>query len=369
MDLFKVSSLIRINILSILILSLFVMFFSFETFAVEKKTLKIGYFANITHAQAVIGVGEGKFQKAIGEDYNLKSIVFNAGPTAVEALISGNVDIIYVGPNPVFNGWIKFKKGIHVISGASNGGVRLIVSEKSNIKQNSDFIGKRLATPQFGNTQDISARKWLSKNGMKPTTLGGQVNLIPIKNADQLLLFMIGELDASWAIEPWATRLIIEAKGKEFLNEKSLWKDGVFPTTLVVTSKKFLNENPDVVKKFIAEHVAITKWIQKNPEEARVTFKSNFDKITKNKMSKVTIDEAFKNVDFVYSVNEEALTKAIDDAFELGFLGKQKISLSGLINSDILNEAEKLAEKNCLNFKKDSKIICDNSNGRIWGEK
>lgn len=369
MDLIEACSFRQINKILNKLLNLSVLFFSLNTFAVEKKSLRIGYFANITHAQAVIGVGEGRFQRAIGEDYNLKSVVFNAGPTAVEALISGNVDVIYVGPNPVFNGWIKFQKGIRVISGASNGGVRLIVSEKSKIESSQDFVGKRLATPQFGNTQDIAARKWLSENGLAPKTLGGKVDLIPIKNADQLLLFMIGELDASWAIEPWATRLILEAKGKEFLNEKSLWKNGVFPTTLVVTSKKFLNESPEVLKKFIAEHVSITKWIQKNPEEAKDTFRSNFNKITRNKMSKLTIDEAFKNVDFVYTVNEETLTKSIDDAFDLGFLGKSKVSLNGLVSPDILNEVEKISQSKCLNVKKGSKVICENSIGRLRGEK
>src|ERR671928_845672 len=205
------------------------------------KTLRIGYFPNINHAQAVIGFGNGDFQKALGNNINVQTTVFNAGPSAIEALLAKRIDTAYVGPNPAINGYVVSDgKDLKIIAGSSSGGASFVVRNDAGINSPKDFAGKKFASPQLGNTQDISLRSFLIKNGFKTTDQGGNVALLAVANPDILTLFLKKRLDGAWVPEPWATRLVKEANGRIFLDERSIWPDGKFITANVAANTDYL---------------------------------------------------------------------------------------------------------------------------------
>lgn len=212
-------------------------------------TVRVGHFPNITHAQAIVGRNNGWFEKALAPDAHVDWKAFNAGPSAIEALFAGELDIVYVGPNPTIAGYIRsHSEALRVIAGAVSGGAAPVVRNDSGIQKPEDFAGKRIASPQLGNTQDVALRNWLANHNLQLCEKGGSVSVMPIAYADQLTLFLQKQLDASWAPEPWAARLIHEANCRLFLDERTLWPNGKFVVTNVIVSTKFLNEHRDLVK-------------------------------------------------------------------------------------------------------------------------
>src|ERR687898_2949570 len=207
----------------------------------QQKTLRLGYFPNINHAQGVIGIGDGSFQKTLGDNVTLETFVFNAGPSAIESLLAGRIDASYIGPNPAINGYVVSNgQADRVIAGATSGGASFIVRNDSGINSVQDLGSKKFASPQLGNTQDIALRKYLSDNGFNTIENGGNVTVLPIANADILTTFLKKEIDGAWVPEPWATRLVNEAGGKILINEADLWPDGKFVTTHLIASTTFL---------------------------------------------------------------------------------------------------------------------------------
>src|ERR671910_2144058 len=207
----------------------------------QQKTLRLGYFPNINHAQGVIGIGDGSFQKTLGDNVTLETFVFNAGPSAIESLLAGRLDVTYIGPNPAINGYVVSNgQADRVIAGATSGGASFVVRNDSGINSVQDLGDKKFASPQLGNTQDIALRKYLSDNGFNTIENGGNVTVLPITNADILTTFLKKEIDGAWVPEPWATRLINEAGGKVFLDEKALWPDGKFVTGNLIVRTDYL---------------------------------------------------------------------------------------------------------------------------------
>src|SRR5207253_2951465 len=237
--------------------------------AQDKTTIRFGHFPNITHAQGVIAhalsrQGKGWFEKRLGPNVEIQWFTYNAGPSAMEAIFAGSLDVTYVGPGPALNAYFKSNgEEIRVISGAANGGAALLVKADSPIKAPADFRGKKIATPQLGNTQDISCRAWLKAHGFHVTQTGGDVTVIPTANPDQLGLLQSGGVDAVWTVEPWVTRLERDAKARVFLDDK----DSI--TTWLVSSVKFLRDRRGLAKKIEAANVELTKWIQQNQAEAQ----------------------------------------------------------------------------------------------------
>src|ERR1700731_1621889 len=250
------------------------------------STIRVGAFPNLTHPQAMVGKANGWFDKAMGPQVKVQWTSFNAGPSAIEALFAGAIDITYVGPNPAINGYIRSNgEAVRVVAGAASGGGALIVRNDSGIQKPEDFHGKKIASPQMGNTQDVALRAWLKSHGMKTTDKGGDVQVIPLANPDQLTLFLKKELDGAWAPEPWATRLIKEGNGRLFLDERDLWPNGQFVTAHIIVSTKFLKEHPDVVKNFIRAHVELTQWINGHLPEAKKMLNDQIQKETGKALS------------------------------------------------------------------------------------
>ena len=223
----------------------------------EKVILRVGHFPNVTHAQGVIAhglsrSGKGWFEERLGPDVEIQWFVYNAGPSAMEAIFARSIDLTYVGPNPAINAYLRSHgEEIRIVAGACSGGAALVVRPDENITKDADFRGKRIATPQFGNTQDVACRAWLLSKGLRITMVGGDARVIPTDNPDQLSLFQRGEMDAVWTVEPWVSRLVAEAGGKVYLDEGSLWPDtgGRYVTTHLVSSVKLLKDRPALLKK------------------------------------------------------------------------------------------------------------------------
>src|SRR3954454_8380863 len=233
----------------------------------EASAIRLGYFPNITHTPALIGVGKGYFQEALGST-KLEAKTFNAGPAAIEALLSGAIDATYIGPNPAINGWAQSKgTGLKIIAGSTSGGAGLVV--KPGINGPADLKGKKIATPQLGNTQDVALRFWLKQNGLNADQQGGgDVSIQPQDNATALQAFAQGAIDGAWVPEPNLSRMVLESKGKLLVNEKDLWPNGQFVTTHLIVSQTFLKKYPETVKKLLQGHIQAVKYIQTDNADA-----------------------------------------------------------------------------------------------------
>ncbi len=301
-------------------------------------TLRLGYFPNVTHAQPLVGLARGTFQERLGPNVRLETKTFNAGPTVIEALFAGEIDASYIGPNPAINGYVKSGgKALRVVAGAVSGGALFVVRPAAGIRSPADLAGKRLATPQLGNTQDVALRAYLQAHGLAAREQGGNVTIVPTANPDILTLFQKGEIDGAWVPEPWATRLVQEAGGVIFLDERELWPNGRFATTLLIVRTQFLDEHPDVVRNLLRAHVETTLFIRNNPDEAKRLINAAIQELTGRALPKTVIDGAWEHLEVTYEPMAASVAKAADDAFALGFLGQRRPDLSGMYAVGPLN--------------------------------
>jgi NitT/TauT family transport system substrate-binding protein len=310
--------------------------------AAEPVVVRVGHFPNITHAQAVIGRNNGWFDKALAPDARVDWKAFNAGPSAIEALFAGELDLVYVGPNPTITGYVRSRgEALRVIAGSMSGGASLVVRADSGIQKPEDFHGKRVASPQLGNTQDVALRNWLAGHNLKLREKGGDVSVIPVANPDQLTLFLQKQLDASWAPEPWASRLIHDANCRLFLDERQLWPDRKFVITNVIVSTKFLNQHRDLVKRFLRAHVELTQWINQHPADAKSIVNAEIKQVTHSALADDVLKDAFGRIDVTYDPVRSSLLTASQQAFDLGLLGHDRPDLAQLYDLSILNEVLK----------------------------
>ncbi|HEY4661665.1 MAG TPA: ABC transporter substrate-binding protein [Terriglobales bacterium] len=304
-----------------------------------QTVIRVGAFPNITHAQPMIGKANGSFEKAMGSDVKIEWRSFNAGPSAIEALLAGAIDMTYVGPNPAINGYVRSNgEALRIIAGATSGGAALVIRGDSGINKAEDFHGKRIASPQMGNTQDVALRAWLKSQGLKTRDKGGDVEVMPIANPDQLTLFLKKEIDAAWAPEPWASRLVHEASGKIFLDERSLWPNGQFLTTELIVSTKFLQSHPDLVRKWLQAHVELTDWINGHVPEAKQILNQQIQKETGKAVAQPVLDDSFSRLQVTYDPLRGSLLRAAQLAFDAGFLGRQMPDLSRIYDLTLLNQ-------------------------------
>ncbi len=325
------------------ILALFVALFV-GIVASAQTVIHVGAYPNITHSQAMVGKANGWFEKRMGPKVTIDWKSFNAGPSAIEALFAGAIDMTYVGPNPAISGYIRSNgEALRIVAGATSGGAALVVRNDSGIQKPEDFHGKKVASPQMGNTQDVALRAWLIAHGMKSTDKGGDVQVIPLANPDQLTLFMKKELDGAWAPEPWATRLIREGNGRLFLDERELWPNRQFITAHLVVRTQFLKEHPDLVKDWIRAHIEVTDWINAHLPEAKKLLNMQIKKETGKPLADALLDDAFGRMTVTYDPLRSSLMTAAKSAFDAGFLGRQMPDLSSLYDLSLLNQV--LAEK------------------------
>jgi len=304
-------------------------------------TMRVGYFPNITHSQALVGVARGDFQKALGSNVNLDVKIFNAGPSVIEALFAGQIDLSYIGPNPAINGYVQSKgEALRVIAGATSGGAAFVVRPDANIAKPEDLAGKKIASPQLGNTQDVALRAYLAEHGLKVAEKGGNVQVTPTDNPLILDLFRQKQIDGAWVPEPWASRLIVDGGGRLFLDERDLWPGGDFVTANIIVSTKFLKEHPDLVKAWLRAHVEVTQWELANPDQAKQISNDEIKRLTGKALAKEVLDGAWSRMRITYDPISVSLFKSADAAYTAGFL-KEKPNLSGIYDLKLLNEVLK----------------------------
>ena len=329
----------------------------------RSDVLRLGYFPNLNHAQVIIGLANGHFQKALsenstssgeegGEDISIEEYVFSAGPSAIEALYAGQIDVAYVGPNPAINGYLASNgEGIRIISGSASGGAVFVVRNDTGIQSASDLGGKKFASPQLGNTQDVALRKYLIQSGYETVENGGNVTVVPVKPSDILTLMLKKEIDGAWVPEPWGARLVKEANGKILVDERDLWPpDGKFVTTNIIARSDYLKDNPETIRKLINAHIDETIWIndtlqnirndningpsgyKENESNADLenggveafihSFNDGLKRITGNTVPEDELSDALQRLEFTYDPIEQSLFRMADDAYDLGLIGR-----------------------------------------------
>ncbi|MFL6128126.1 MAG: ABC transporter substrate-binding protein [Mycobacteriales bacterium] len=305
------------------------------------STLRLGYFPNVTHATAVVGVAKDFFGKRLGST-KLETQTFNAGPAEIEALLGGDLDAGFIGPNPAINAYAKTKgAGIRIVSGATSGGAALVV--QPGITSVAGLRGKRLASPQLGNTQDVALRAWLKQNGLTPSSQGvpGDVQVEPSENATTLQLFQDKKIDGAWVPEPWASRLVLDGGGKVLVDEKTLWPGGKFVTTHLIVRTEFLEKYPATVKALLEGHLDTDEWIAKNSAEAESTVNAEIKRITTKPLAPEVLDRAWKNIEITTDPIASSLKKSAADAIAAGLL--KEVDLKGIYDLTLLREV--LAER------------------------
>ena len=305
----------------------------------DQTVLRVGFFPNVTHAQGVIGStltaekkGDGWFEQRLGGGVTVQWFPYNAGPSAMEALVAGSIDMTYVGPNPALNTYFRSRGSeIRVIAGAANGGAALLVRPAANINSPADFRGKTVATPQFGNTQDIAARVWLKARGFVVTQSGGDVSVLPTANPDQLLLFQQGNIDAVWTVEPWVSRIEREAGGKVFLEQN----DAI--TTILVSSVRALRDKRALVQKFLQGHRELTTWINEHPAEAQALVQRGISEAVGRKMPIELVQDAWKRLNFTAEVQRQPFEELVAQTRDLGFIKDDGTTLDRLFETNLDN--------------------------------
>ena len=289
--------------------------------------LRLGYFANVTHATPLVAVERGTFATHLGPT-RLETQVFNGGPAAVEAVFGGAIDAAYVGPSPAVNAYAKSKgRAVRIVAGATSGGAQLVV--RPGIATPHDLAGTTLATPQLGNTQDVALRAYLKEHGV-------DADIAPAENATTLQLFKDGDVDGAWLPEPWASRLVVEAGTTVLVDERDLWPGKQFATTHLIVATQYLERHPDVVKRLLTAHVETTAWVNANEAEAKATVNRALEKLTQKALAPAVIDRAFANLTVTDDPVAASLSVSLEHAVHAGLI--KPYDLHGIYDLRPLND-------------------------------
>jgi NitT/TauT family transport system substrate-binding protein len=297
----------------------------------EKKT-------NVNHVQAVIGLGNGEFQEALGDNVEVKTQIFNAGPSVIEAMMANHIDISYIGPNPAINGYtVTDGELLRIVGGATSGGAVFVVRNDAGIDGPEDLANKKFSSPQLGNTQDVALRQYLKEQGYETKENGGNVEVLPAKNADIVTLMLKKEIHGAWVPEPWGAKLIKEANAKILVDERDLWPNGDFVTAHIIVKTDYLEKNPDVVKNLLKAHVDKTQWINENPEEAMKAFNVELEKFTGKAIPEDEYRDGVSRMTLTWDPIKTSLFKSAEDAYNIGFL-QEEPNLDNIYDLELLNE-------------------------------
>ncbi|GIM28262.1 sulfate ABC transporter substrate-binding protein [Clostridium polyendosporum] len=303
----------------------------------EDSTVRVAFFANLTHSQALIGKEQGVFQQALGEGNKVIWKQFNSGSSELEALLAGEVDIGYIGPSPAINGYVKSKGEIQIISGAADAGAILVSRKGLLIRDIKELSDKKIAIPQYGNTQDLSLRNLIQEAGLKDKTKGGTVDIVQANNSDIKTLLDQGEIDAALVPEPWGARLVKEIGANVVLDFDKVWRDGKYSTTVLVVRKEYLRDHPDVVEKFLRTHIKLTDYINENQDEAKKLVNKQIVDLTKQSLPDDVLDASFRRLTITNNPESEAINDMVQLSVKAGYI-RQQPNIDNLLNLDLLNK-------------------------------
>ena len=302
----------------------------------ESAVVRVACFPNVTHAQALISKADGSSQKSLGNDIKLEWKIFNSGTSEIEAFLAGELDLGYIGPVPAINAFVKTNGDIQIISGAVSGGALVVARNDLNIKTLKDLQGKKIAVPSFGNTQDIMLRIMLANAGLKDTSNGGSIEIIPVKNPEVKTLFDQHQIDAAFVPEPWGSQLVKDANAKIVFDTYHTWRNGDYPTTVIIARKEFIQEHPKIVSAFLRNHVDLTEYYSIKTEELQNIINKEIKASTGSKLAEDVLKNSSHNIQLTYDPQRAALDELAKAMYEGKFIDEQ-VDIKGLLNMDILN--------------------------------
>lgn len=305
-----------------------------------KMIVRVGYFPNLTHTQALVGLSDGTFQKAMGSQIEIQQHTFNAGPAEIEALLAGEIDLGYIGPVPAINGFVKSRGGLRIVAGAADGGAVLVARKDADIQSVADLSGKKVAVPQLGNTQDISLRNLLASANLKDAAKGGTVTVIPAENPDILTLIAKGEVDAALVPEPWGSRILKQGSAEIVLDSRDVWRDGKYATAVVIVSKKFLDEHPDVVEKWLSAHVEITDRINSDKETSKKVANNMIKTLTQKSLPEDVLNSSFERITVTYNPEKDSVEEFVRISADNGYI-KGDPDITDLFDLTLINKVLK----------------------------
>ncbi len=300
----------------------------------RNRPLRLGHFPNITHAQGLVGSADGTFRRALG-GRPLEVKVFNAGPGAMEALLAGALDVSYVGGSPALIAYVRSQGGVQVIAGAASGGSELIARHARTAEE---LRGHLVASPQIGNTQDLALQHWLRARGMPADSTALGVQVVPLPNADILSLFHQGRLEAAWVPEPWGERLISEGQGHILVDERDLWEGGLFPTTVLLATRRALTHRRDELKAILRAHLELTERWKADPVRFASQANEAYAKLTAHPLAPELLRNAFSRIEPTIDPMEKQLAELFKHARELGYLPNS--NTSGLVDRTLMAESQ-----------------------------
>jgi len=304
----------------------------------NQNKIRVAFFPSISHAVPIVGLENGIFENGIGEQIQIEIKLFDSGPQVIESIFARSIDVAYVGPGPTINGFLKSHgKDIRILAGAASGGASFIVQPDSGLESIENFDGKRIASPQISNSQDVSLRYYLASNDLKPVEKGGTVFVLNISNPDIYTLFAKGDIDGAWIPEPWATMLVQELDGVRLFNEEKLWPNEQFASVLLIARTDYLENNPEIIQNWLKSHEETVSWINSNPDKSKSIFESFLKKYMGKSLPTKIIDESFSNLIITSDPIKNSVLTFAERADVLGYLGRTGYNLDGIFYETDLN--------------------------------
>lgn len=283
-----------------------------------RPIFRIGYMPNLTHAPALYAIQAGLFEKALGPDAVVRYRPFTAGPSVVEAVLAGELDVAFLGPNPAINAYyVSSGEAVRVVSGSAIGGAQLVVLPE--VDEPRDLLGQRLATPALANTQDITARIWLREQGIEEGKGDDEVEILPIPPSEVLNLFQRRQVAGAWLPEPWSSRLVVERGGRVLVDEASLWPEGRFPTTVVIATVHALRRRRELVARFLRAHEQAISELNASVD-ARILVRRRIEEDLGLVLPPEVVERAYAKLEFSSDLLVAAMVELARRAEKLGYL-------------------------------------------------
>ena len=297
----------------------------------SQNKIRVAFFPSIVHAVPIIGMETQTFANNLNDDLAIEVKIFDSGPQVIESIFSNSIDIAYVGPGPVINGFLKSNgNDLKILAGAASGGASFVIQKNSGLELIENYSGKRVAAPQISNTQDVSLRHYLAENGLKSAEKGGDVFVLNIANPDIYTLFAKGDIDGAWVPEPWATMLVEELDGVRLFDENEFWPENKFSSVLLIGRSDYIEKNPEIIKKWINANEKTVQWINNHPDESKKLYNEFLKSYMGRTLPENIVEKSFANIIITSEPLENSVYTFAERADALGYLGRDGYTLDGI---------------------------------------
>jgi NitT/TauT family transport system substrate-binding protein len=298
---------------------------------VSENKIRVAFFPSIIHAVPIVGMENQTFADNLDDDLTIQVKIFDSGPQVIESIFSNSVDIAYVGPGPIINGFLKSDgRDLKILAGAANGGASFVIQKNSGLELIENYSGKRVAAPQISNTQDVSLRYYLAENGLKSAEKGGDVFVLNISNPDIYTLFAKGDIDGAWVPEPWATMLVEELNGTRLYDENEFWPENQFSSVLLIGRSDYIEKNPEIIKKWINANEKTVQWINDHPGESKKLYNEFMKSYMGKTLPENIVEKSFSHIIITSEPLENSVFTFAERADSLGYLGRDGYTLDGI---------------------------------------